>query len=96
MRKTLLAAGAIAALITLSGCGGNYGYYGASVGGPDVYYDGFYGPYADGYWADDGFYYRDGGGHFIHDSGNHFRRSMFNGAHAYHSHARLAGDHDRR
>ena len=81
-----LAAGALGALITLSACGGGYGYYGASVGEPDVYYDGFYGPYNDGYWGGDAFYYRGGDGSFIRDEHNHFQHRMFNGAHGYHAH----------
>lgn len=90
MRKTLLAAGALSALITLSACGGGYGYYGAEVGPPDVYYDGFYGDYPDGYWGpDDYFYYRHGGG-FVRDEGHHFQHSMFNGARGFHAHAHAA------
>jgi len=95
MRKALLAAGALSIMLGLSACGGGYGYYGASVGEPDVYYDGFYGPYTDGYWADEGFYYRGGDGRFIRDEHNHFQRRMFNGAHGFHAHGRPAGDHDR-
>jgi hypothetical protein len=90
MRKTILAACALSAVIGLSACGGGYGYYGAEAGPPDVYYDGFYGPYNDGYWADDGFYYRDRGGHFQHGDSAHFQRGMFTGARGYHAHAHAA------
>lgn len=97
MRKTLLAAGALSALIALSACGGNYGYYGAEVGPPDVYYDGFYGAYPDGYWGpDDFFYYRGDGGRFIRDENHHFQHGMFNGARGFHSHMhgpRGGGEH---
>ena len=90
MKKTILAACALSAMIGLSACGGGYGYHGAEVGPPDVYYDGFYGDYNDGYWADDGFYYRDRGGHFQRGDGAHFQRNMFNGARGYHAHAHAA------
>ena len=96
MRKTLLAAGALSALIALSACGGGYGYYrGAEVGPPDVYYDGFYGDYPDGYWgADDAFYYRDHGGAFVRDENHHFQHGAFNGARGYHAHMHApAGEH---
>jgi hypothetical protein len=97
MRKTLLAAGALSALLALSACGGGYGYYGASAGGPDVYYDNFYGPYTDGYWGpDEFFYYRGGDGAFVRDENHHFQRHMFNGAHGFHAHARPAGEGERR
>ena len=95
MRKTLLAAGALSALIALSACGGGYGYYGAEAGPPDVYYDGFYGPYTDGYWANDGFYYRGGDGGFIRDENHHFQRGMFHGARGYHAHAHAQGGEHR-
>jgi hypothetical protein len=86
MRKTLLAAGALSVLIGLSACGGGYGYYGASVGPGDVYYDGFYGDYTDGYWGPDrNFYYRGGDGRFQRDENRHFQRRMFSGAHMYHA-----------
>ena len=96
MRKALLAAGALSALITLSACGGGYGYYGASVGPGDVYYDGFYGDYTDGYWGpDQNFYYRGGDGRFLRDESHHFRRENFSGAHRFHSHA-APREHDGR
>jgi hypothetical protein len=87
MKKILLAAGAIGALLTVSACADTgYGYYGASVGTNDVYYDGFYGPYSDGYWGPDAyFYYRGGDGRFIRDDSHHFRRDRFGGARMYHS-----------
>ena len=86
MRKTLLAAGALTALIALSACGGGYGYRGAAVGPGDVYYDGYYGAYTDGYWGpDQNFYYRSGDGRFIRDDSQHFRRERFGAARAYHA-----------
>jgi hypothetical protein len=63
-----------------------------SVTGPTVlpgslaysgYYDDFYGPFYDGYWAADGyFYFTDGPGHaFRRDDYHHFRRDMAAGFH---------------
>ncbi len=86
MRKMLIAA-ALGGMMILPACAGGYGYYGASAGPADVYYDGFYGPYTEGYWGPDAaFYYRGGDGRFIRDESNHYRRGMFGGAHHYHSH----------
>ncbi len=47
------------------------------------YYDDFYGPYYDGYWATDGFFYfTDGAGHpYRRDDYHHFRRDMAPGYH---------------
>jgi hypothetical protein len=84
MKRSTLLIGALGALTMLSACGGGY-YREAGLGGPDVYYDGFYGPYTDGYWGRDGFYYRGGDGHYIHDNGNHFRHGHFGRAHGFHS-----------
>jgi len=49
---------------------------GVSVGGPafDGWYDGYYGPYTDGYWSDDGFFYYSSGGGYVRDNDRHFRR----------------------
>ena len=94
MRKTILAACALSAMIGLSACGGNYGYYGAEVGPPDVYYDGFYGDYPDGYWGEDNAFYYRHGHDFVRDESHHFQRGMFNGAHGFHAHAHApAGGH---
>ena len=96
MRKTLLAAGALGALLTLSACGGGYGYYGASAGSDDVYYDGFYGPYHEGYWGPDAyFYYRGDDGRFIRDDSRHFRRERFGEARSYRARP-FDRDHDGR
>lgn len=87
MKRTTLVVGAIGALAMLSACGGGYGYHGAAyAGGPDVWYDGYYGDYGDGYWGPDAaFYYRGHDGNYQRDAGNHFRRSQFNGAHGFHA-----------
>jgi len=85
MRKILLAAAAFGALTALTACGGGYGYRQAAVvgvAGDGVYYDDFYGPYAEGYWGPDQyFYYRGGDGRFIRDDARHFRRESFGSAH---------------
>lgn len=81
MNKGLVFGAAAAALVTLSGCAYDYyGYpYGYSVaagyGGAPIYYDGFYGPYWNGYWGPEGaFWYSTGPGRpFIRDIGGHFR-----------------------
>ncbi|HSV02756.1 MAG TPA: hypothetical protein VLI41_06075 [Phenylobacterium sp.] len=54
----------------------DYGYPGySSYYAGDVYYDGFYGPYASGYWGpnDVFFFSRRAGGPFIADRRHHFR-----------------------
>jgi len=55
--------------------------------GYDSYYDDFYGPYYDGYWAADGFFYfTDAPGHaYRRDESHHFRRDMAMGFHNVHS-----------
>lgn len=98
MRKSLLTAAALSALVALSACGGSYGYRGASVAvaGDGVYYDDFYGPYAEGYWGpDQAFYYRNGEGRFMRDDAHHFRRENFSGSHMVHARP-FDRDHDRR
>jgi hypothetical protein len=88
VNKAALAIGALGALTILAGCGGGYGYHAAGYGEPDVYYDGFYGAYTDGYWGPDaGFYYRGGDGRFIRDEGNHFRHGNFEHARGFHARA---------
>ena len=98
MRKILLAAGAIGALLTVSACADTgYGYYGASAGPPDVYYDGYYGPYTDGYWGPDAaFYYRGSDGRFLRGDNEHFRHRTFEHSQGYRAHARIDRDHDGR
>jgi hypothetical protein len=87
MKRTAFVLGALGALTILSGCGGGYGYREAAFNGPDdVWYDGSYGAYSDGYWGPDAaFYYRGGDGAFIRDTGGHFRHERFSGARGYHA-----------
>ena len=64
--------------------------------GYDGYYDDYYGPFNDGYWAGDGyFYFADRDGHFRRDDGRHFRRGTAQGFHPVHGqgHARAAPPH---
>ena len=85
MRKLLLIAAAGSALLA-AGCATNGAYYGAGYGynsaaTQDVWYDGYYGPYADGYWADGGaFFFRGVDGHYYRDGASHFRTQSFSGA----------------
>jgi hypothetical protein len=86
MRKMLIAA-ALGGMMILPACA-DTGYYGASYGGGyragDVYYDGYYGAYTDGYWGPDAyFYYRGGDGRFLRDDSRHFRREMWGNAHRF-------------
>ena len=88
MRKSALAICAAAAVGLVSGCAGGTGYvyeaWPGYWGGPDVWYDGYYGPYPSGYWGPDmAFYYRDTTGHFVRDAAGHFRGQRFSGAHGY-------------
>ena len=62
------------------------------IGGPtpidyDGYYDDYYGPFYDGYWAADGFFYfADGPGRsYRRDDFHHFRREASVGFHGVHS-----------
>lgn len=78
--------------------GHDYGYgpYGRDYGpapyaGPGAYdydgfYDDYYGPFFDGYWAPDGFFYysRGLGDGFHRDVGGHFRHDSAAGFHAVH------------
>ena len=65
---------------------GGYGYpgyypaYGYGWDPYDVWYDGFYGPYSNGYWATDGFFWYQGGDHRWHRGD--------------HDHFHHGGDHD--
>src|ERR1035437_7109946 len=88
MRRLGLAMCAMVALAVMTGCAEGSGYASYSWpsywGGPDVWYDGYYGPYSNGYWGPDmAFYYRDMTGHFIPDTGGHFRGQRFGGARGY-------------
>ncbi len=84
MRKLILL-GALGGAMALSACASG-GYYGAGYGynyaGPsDVWYDGYYGPYADGYWGDGGaFFFHGMDGRYYRDNGEHFRTGSFAGA----------------
>jgi hypothetical protein len=93
---------ALAVSVLLAGCAYEPGpgpYYGGGayvVGEPigyDGFYDDYYGPFYDGYWARDGyFYYRHGeGGRFQRDVGGHFRHDNHVGFHAVHGGAFRGG-----
>ncbi len=85
MRKLFLIAAAGSALLA-AGCATNGAYYGGGYGynsgiSGDVWYDGYYGPYADGYWGDgDAFFFRGVDGHYYRDRASHFRNQSFSGA----------------
>lgn len=82
----LVAAGAA---FLLSGCGSDGGrqHHAAystlgerAVDYGDGYYDGFYGPFVDGYWgADNFFYYKDPDNRWRRDEGHHFRHDAAGG-----------------
>ena len=86
MRKLLLLA-ALGGAMALSACATSGGYAGGGVGfgynynaPADVWYDGYYGPYSDGYWNDGGaFFFRGSDGHYYRDQANHFRSQSFVG-----------------
>jgi len=92
MNKTLTALTVAASLLGMAACAS--GPYGPGPGdgyGPepvafDGYYDDFYGPFYDGYWAGDGgYYYTDAPGHAYHrDTGGHFRHDSASGFHTVH------------
>ncbi len=90
MRRLLFLAAA-AGMLAAAGCasdgyygGGAYGYNSAAPA--DVWYDGYYGPYSEGYWGDGGaFYFRSQDGHVYRDRADHFRTREFPGAQLYHS-----------
>lgn len=93
----------VAATLLLAGCAPAYGpgpgpYYGGAyvVGEPiayDGFYDDYYGPFVDGYWARDGFFYyrRDYHGRFFRDDGHHFRHDTHEGFHPVHGGAFRGG-----
>lgn len=65
---------ALAAAGLLSACAGAYAGGSFADFGPDAWYDGFYGPYAGGYWGSEGrFYYGDGHHGFRPDMAGHFQ-----------------------
>jgi len=96
--KRLLFLAAAAGMLAAAGCASDGGYVGAGYGynyaGPadDVWYDGYYGPYSDGYWNSGGaFFFRGQDGHYYRDQANHFRTSSFNGSQHFTAHHRGGG-----
>jgi len=63
----------------------NYGYNGYGSYPGTVYYDGYYAPYASGYWGGNGYYYyRPGYGRpYLHDHRSHYRRDWAQGYRGY-------------
>jgi hypothetical protein len=98
--------------LALAGCYVGPGYgpgpgpapgYGVASVNYDAYYDGFYGPAFDGYWAGGVFYYRHDANHpYVRDDAGHFRRAPapgFNGVHVHgggdgHPGANAGGGHE--
>lgn len=101
MMKTILLGAAAAAALMLAGCAdeGYYGHshgvgYGYSYYGPsDVWYDGYYGAYADGYWDGGAFFYRGNDGQYVRDGNGHFRQSRFEHAQKYKASPRRDDEH---
>ena len=92
MKPHLPAIAAFAAASLLAGCAAEFGYGGPVAVGYDAYYDGYYGPFVDGYWAGNGFfYYLDGGGRRHRDTHNHFRHDPSTGYRPVQGHERPAG-----
>jgi len=90
MHRLVLAAAAALTLAAATGCEARYH---GPPGYADVYYDGYYGPFAGGYWGDDGFfYYSNGHGGFDRDEGRHFHHRAFE--HGQHFHADARPHHD--
>jgi hypothetical protein len=88
MKRVLLTLCA-GSVLMLSACADDSGFYRphyAGATGFDAYYDDFYGPFYDGYWAPgDAFYYRTGPHGFYHrDRGMHFHHGPGTGMHAVH------------
>ena len=87
MRKLLLLA-ALAGATALGACATSGGYAGGGVGfgydysrAGEVWYDGYYGPYSDGYWNNGGaFFFRGTDGHYHRDDADHFRSQSFTGS----------------
>jgi hypothetical protein len=73
MKRVLLV---LTATLALSGCAEDLGY-GPSFASGLVYYDGYYGPYYNGYWSRDGFFYYSPqrGRPFVRDQNRHFQRN---------------------
>ncbi len=106
MKRTLLLAAAAAAGLMIAGCADeSYGHhvgYGYSYYGPsEVWYDGYYGPYSDGYWDSGAFFYRGNDGQYVRDGDGHFRQGTFEHAQRYKASPRRddqhrSGDNDQR
>jgi len=85
MNRFAKIASVAALLISAAACTGPYHHYGPA-GQYDVYYDGYYGNFAGGYWGPDGyFYYSDGHGSYRRDDDHHFRRDRFENGSPYHA-----------
>ena len=85
MRKLIFLAAA-AGMLAVSGCATGGGYYGGAdygynyTGPADVWYDGYYGAYTEGYWGDGGaFFFRGVDGRYYRDRDGHFRGQAFSG-----------------
>jgi hypothetical protein len=91
MKKHMILYAALAGAV-LAGCSDGYGYRSGVAVSADYYdtgyYDGYYGPFYDGYWANDGyFYYSPGTGRpFVRDRHRHFRHNAHRGFNQFHGH----------
>ena len=76
------------AALVLAACATAFGGYTPLGVDYDGFYDGYYGPVADGYWGDDGvFRFRDSLGHaFSRDEGQHFRHDAAPNFQHFHGH----------
>ena len=96
MRGSLAFTAVLATAALMSGCAGEYMAAGGGSDEIDVapqgynaWYDGYYGPFMNGYWGADGaFYYRIMGGRYLRDDSDHFRRSPAAGFQAVRGHPR--------
>lgn len=91
MKRMVLA---LTAALALSACAEELGY-GPTFNSGLVYYDSYYGPFYNGYWAHDGFFYYSPsrGGPYLRDEGRHFRRNPAGGFHGEHTHPGWVGHH---
>jgi hypothetical protein len=87
MQTKWIVTSAVLSAVLLSGCAYDRGprdrvAVGVGVSDDyDGYYDGFYGPFNDGYWGTDGNFWYDSDGHnnWRRDDGHHFQRTARNG-----------------